>query len=69
MLPSFYGYAPGLPFRLPTGMDPVPLLLHRRDSAVPEYHQIFSRWRDQRVFLSDNLPVPEELSHDWFFRQ
>ena len=50
-------------------LDPVPLLLHRRDSAVPEYHQIFSRWRDQRVFLSDNLPVPEELSHDWFFRQ
>ena len=23
----------------------------------------------KEFFLSDNLPVPEELSHDWFFRQ
>ena len=29
----------------------------------------FTSGRNQRFFLSDNLPVPEVLSRDWIFRQ
>ena len=63
--PSFTGMLPDYCFAFQQGG----ILFHfvyRRDSAVPECHQIFSL-RDQRVFLSDNLPVPEELSYDWIF--